>query len=344
MPGCMAAMEEALVALARGDFYLPLRPIVRPPGANQLPRADADVPRRRAAAVRAEDGRRLPRQLRPRARSAPGHGHAVRRRDRRGARGDERDARSPRSGRPPCPGWRRARSRGEDARVLAIVGAGHQAHAAHRGDARGAAVRATSASQRARARAPSGSPPTGRSHARSSSRRGGGARRRRDLHGHAVGRSRSLERGWLKPGAHINAVGACFPHTRELDSETVARSAFFTDRRESCENEAGDYVIALARGRDRRRPHQGRARRGARRDRRPAGSRTDEITVFESLGLAVEDLASAEYLLRRAAGDRHRHEPRVLIPLAEIEARARADRRRGSADAARPPARHRRSG
>ena len=37
-----------------------------------------------------------------------------------------------------------------------------------------------------------------------------------------------LEYGWLQPGAHLNAVGACFPHARELDSETVARSAFFT--------------------------------------------------------------------------------------------------------------------
>ena len=52
----------------------------------------------------------------------------------------------------------------------------------------------------------------------------------------------------------------------------------------------------------------------------PGRESDDEITVFESLGLAVEDLAAAEYLVRRAARDRHRHDRRVLIPLAEIEA------------------------
>ena len=51
----------------------------------------------------------------------------------------------------------------------------------------------------------------------------------------------------------------------------------------------------------------------------PGRTADDEMTVFESLGLAVEDLAAAEYLVRRAGRDRHRHVRRVLIPLAEIE-------------------------
>ena len=57
-----------------------------------------------------------------------------------------------------------------------------------------------------------------------------------------------LAREWVADGAHINAVGACFPNTRELDSDTVAASTFIADRRESAENESGDYRLALADG------------------------------------------------------------------------------------------------
>jgi len=107
---------------------------------------------------------------------------------------------------------------------------------------------------------------------------------------------------WLKPGAHINAVGSCFPHTRELDSETVASSSFFTDRRESCEREAGDYILALKEGAisdGHIRAELGDVLAGTAQGRTSA----DEITVFESLGLAVEDLASAEYLVGRAEAE-----------------------------------------
>jgi ornithine cyclodeaminase/alanine dehydrogenase-like protein (mu-crystallin family) len=104
---------------------------------------------------------------------------------------------------------------------------------------------------------------------------------------------------WLKPGAHVNAVGACFPNIRELDGEAIARATLFTDRRESCENEAGDYVLALAEGaiaEDHIQAELGEVLAGA----HPGRTSEDEITVFESLGLAVEDLASAEYLVGRA--------------------------------------------
>jgi alanine dehydrogenase len=109
-----------------------------------------------------------------------------------------------------------------------------------------------------------------------------------------------LRREWLRPGTHVNAVGACFPHTRELDTATVADAAFFVDRRESAENEAGDYVIPLregAIGAGHIRAELGEVLIGG------ALGRTadDELTVFESLGLAVEDLAAAEYLARRAS-------------------------------------------
>lgn len=108
-----------------------------------------------------------------------------------------------------------------------------------------------------------------------------------------------IRREWLKEGAHINAVGSCFPNVRELDSETVAASTFFTDRRESAENEAGDYVLALAEGAigpEHIVAELGDVLVGA----HPGRTSREEVTVFESLGLAVEDLYAAEYVVRRA--------------------------------------------
>src|SRR5262249_55882816 len=57
-----------------------------------------------------------------------------------------------------------------------------------------------------------------------------------------------LQGEWLAPGAHINAVGACFPATRELDTKAVLRSRLYVDRRESALNEAGDFLIPRKEG------------------------------------------------------------------------------------------------
>lgn len=108
-----------------------------------------------------------------------------------------------------------------------------------------------------------------------------------------------VERRWLARGAHVNAVGSCFPTTRELDTETVAHSSFFTDRRESCLNEAGDFILASAEGAvdpDHIKAELGEVLAGM----HPGREHEDELTVFESLGIAVEDLASAELVVRRA--------------------------------------------
>ncbi|HEU5265023.1 MAG TPA: ornithine cyclodeaminase family protein, partial [Gaiellaceae bacterium] len=108
-----------------------------------------------------------------------------------------------------------------------------------------------------------------------------------------------VERRWLARGAHVNAVGSCFPTTRELDTETVASASFFTDRRESCLNEAGDYILAAAEGAvgpDHIKAELGEVLAGM----HPGRQHEDELTVFESLGIAVEDLASAELVVRRA--------------------------------------------
>lgn len=112
-----------------------------------------------------------------------------------------------------------------------------------------------------------------------------------------------LRREWLKEGAHVNAVGSSIPSARELDSATVAASSLFVDRRESTVNEAGDYLLALAEGAI---PGPGHIRAeigevliGTAPGRRSPG----ELTVFKSLGLATEDLAAAEHVYRRALAE-----------------------------------------
>jgi ornithine cyclodeaminase/alanine dehydrogenase-like protein (mu-crystallin family) len=108
-----------------------------------------------------------------------------------------------------------------------------------------------------------------------------------------------LDRSWLKEGAHVNAVGGRPPQMTELDPETVAAAALFVDRRESAENEAGDYRRALeegAIGPDHIRAEIGEVLIGA----KPGREDDAQLTIFRSLGLAVEDLAAAEYVVRRA--------------------------------------------
>jgi len=111
-----------------------------------------------------------------------------------------------------------------------------------------------------------------------------------------------IDRGWLKPGVHINAVGSSIPTTRELDTATVRAAALFVDRRESTINEAGDFLFPQregAIGPEHIRAEIGELLIGAAEGRRSA----DEITVFKSLGLAVQDLAAAEHVLRRAEAE-----------------------------------------
>jgi ornithine cyclodeaminase/alanine dehydrogenase-like protein (mu-crystallin family) len=109
-----------------------------------------------------------------------------------------------------------------------------------------------------------------------------------------------LRKDWLAPGTHINAVGACVPQARELDTETMAAAALFTDSRESATSEAGDYLLAHAEGAigpDHIRAEIGEIIAGG----APGRASDAEITVFESLGLAVEDLAAAALAYRKAA-------------------------------------------
>ena len=104
-----------------------------------------------------------------------------------------------------------------------------------------------------------------------------------------------LRRDWLAPGAHVNAVGSSLPTTRELDTETMVASSLFVDRRESTVNESGDLLLAGL-GEGHIRAELGEVLTGA----QPGRVEGEELTVFKSLGLAVEDLAAAELIVRKA--------------------------------------------
>jgi ornithine cyclodeaminase len=108
-----------------------------------------------------------------------------------------------------------------------------------------------------------------------------------------------VELRWLAEGAHVNAVGSSIPTTRELDTATVAASSLFVDRRESTLNEAGDYLLPAAEGAvgpDHIKAELGEVLTGT----HPGRQDEAELTIFKSLGIAVEDLAAAELVVRRA--------------------------------------------
>jgi ornithine cyclodeaminase/alanine dehydrogenase-like protein (mu-crystallin family) len=108
-----------------------------------------------------------------------------------------------------------------------------------------------------------------------------------------------LRREWIAPGTHLNVVGASLPDRREVDGATMAAARVFVDRRESAESEAGDYKLAVREGAvapDHIRAELGDVLIGA----APGRTGPDEITLFKSLGLAVEDLWAAAFVYERA--------------------------------------------
>jgi ornithine cyclodeaminase len=104
---------------------------------------------------------------------------------------------------------------------------------------------------------------------------------------------------WVKPGTHINAVGVSQPHARELDSDIVKKSRLYVDRRESALKEPGDILVPLREGvitPDHIVGEIGEVVAGKAPGRRDA----NEITLFKSLGLAIEDLAAGKYVYEEA--------------------------------------------
>ena len=91
-----------------------------------------------------------------------------------------------------------------------------------------------------------------------------------------------LKGSWLKPGSHVNAIGACRPDWRELDDEAMG-NVVFVDSREGATKESGDVILSKAKIY----AEIGEALAGN------VPSRGNETTIFKSLGMAVEDIAAA---------------------------------------------------
>lgn len=108
-----------------------------------------------------------------------------------------------------------------------------------------------------------------------------------------------LEDAWVSPGAHVMCVGACRPDQREMAPALVTRGSLYVDSRAAALVEAGDVVMNISEGwfdRSHLRGEIGELVLG-----RVAGrSSNDDVTIFKSLGMAVEDVVAADLVFRRA--------------------------------------------
>jgi alanine dehydrogenase len=100
----------------------------------------------------------------------------------------------------------------------------------------------------------------------------------------------------LKPGVHINAIGSYKPHVREIPGETIRRAKVFVDQKQACFEEAGDLIIPLRENlidEGHIRAEIGEVLAGL----KPGRGSEDDITVFKSVGNAVQDLAVASLVV-----------------------------------------------
>ena len=98
-----------------------------------------------------------------------------------------------------------------------------------------------------------------------------------------------LQGAWLSPGTHVHAVGACRPDWRELDDELVRGARVYVESREAASRESGDVIAAGEVAGE-----IGEVIAGTRPGRTEA-----EITLFKSVGVAVEDVVAAEMVYRK---------------------------------------------
>jgi ornithine cyclodeaminase/alanine dehydrogenase-like protein (mu-crystallin family) len=112
-----------------------------------------------------------------------------------------------------------------------------------------------------------------------------------------------LKGEWISRGTHINAIGASVPPFRELDSDAVVKSSFFVDRRQSAIEEAEDFRVPKAEGLigdDHIKGEIGEILTGKAKGR----TSKDEITIFKSAGLAIEDVAAAQLIYKKALSEK----------------------------------------
>lgn len=108
-----------------------------------------------------------------------------------------------------------------------------------------------------------------------------------------------IEDAWVKPGACVISVGACRPAEREMDPELVTRGRLIVDSRAAALKESGDIVHGIREGRfgeDHIAAELGQVVANAQLGRKSEA----EVIIFKSLGLAVEDVAAADLVYRRA--------------------------------------------
>ena len=104
-----------------------------------------------------------------------------------------------------------------------------------------------------------------------------------------------LKGSWLRPGCHVNAVGACRPDWRELNDDAMTKSVVFVDSREAAMKESGDVILSGAKIY----AELGEAFAGK------VPLRANETTIFKSLGMAVEDIAAALLVYRSVTENRN---------------------------------------
>src|SRR4030095_8626455 len=102
-----------------------------------------------------------------------------------------------------------------------------------------------------------------------------------------------------KPGAHINAVGSHRPDCREIDGPTVARSKVVVDSREAIMAECGDILLAIKEktiAENHVHAEIGEVLAGI----KPGRSSADEVTLYKSVGIAIQDVAAAQLVYHKA--------------------------------------------
>lgn len=108
-----------------------------------------------------------------------------------------------------------------------------------------------------------------------------------------------IDGDWFKPGTHINGIGSHAPAMRELDSKTVVRSKVVCDLVDACKAEAGDFIIPVEAGEwswDKVHGSLGDVITG----KIPGRENDDEITLFKSVGLAIQDISTAFHVYNNA--------------------------------------------
>lgn len=175
----------------------------------------------------------------------------------------------------------------EDASVLAILGSGVQAKS-HL-----AALRHVRSFKQVRVWSPRNAPAFAQRHGVQAVATAADAVRGADVVVVAASATTPILQGrWLSPGTHVNAIGATRPEWRELDDDLVTTARIFVDSREAALHESGDVIAARSEVTE-----IGAVVAGVDPGRRSA----EEITLFKSVGVAVEDVAAAALVLQQPA-------------------------------------------